>query len=115
MIGFMIHNITEGVAIVAPLSRSKTSLWHLLVLGLVAGAPTVIGTWIGGFTFSRVWSLLLLSIGVGAIFQVVLLIYRQMRLASIRRNVRSIVTYRNVIGFISGLAVMYATGLFVTA
>ena len=115
VLGFMIHNITEGVAIVAPLSRSKTSLWHLLVLGFVAGAPTIIGTWIGGFTFSRVWSLLLLSIGAGAIFQVVLLIYGQMRLASIRRNVDSIVTYRNVIGFMSGLAVMYATGLFVTA
>ena len=115
VLGFMIHNITEGVAIVAPLSRSKTSFWHLLVLGFVAGAPTIIGTWIGGFTFSRVWSLLLLSIGAGAIFQVVLLIYTQMRLASIRRNVDSIVTYRNVIGFMSGLAVMYATGLFVTA
>ena len=115
VLGFMIHNITEGVAIVAPLSRSKTSFWHLLVLGFVAGAPTIIGTWIGGFTFSRVWSLLLLSIGAGAIFQVVLLIYGQMRLASIRRNVDSIVTYRNVIGFMSGLAVMYATGLFVTA
>jgi len=115
VLGFMIHNITEGVAIVAPLSRSKASLWHLVVLGLVAGAPTIIGTLIGGFTFSRVWSLLLISIGAGAIFQVVLLIYRQMRMSSIRRNVQSIVTYRNVIGFMSGLAVMYATGLFVTA
>jgi len=115
VLGFMIHNITEGVAIVAPLSRSKTSLWHLVVLGFVAGAPTIIGTWIGGFTFSRVWSLLLLSIGVGAIFQVVLLIYGQMRKAAIRRNVESIVTYRNVIGFISGLTIMYVTGLFVTA
>jgi len=115
VLGFMIHNITEGVAIVAPLSRSKASLWHLVVLGFVAGAPTIIGTWIGGFTFSRVWSLLLLSIGVGAIFQVVLLIYGQMRKGAIRRNVDSIVTYRNVIGFISGLTVMYVTGLFVTA
>ena len=115
VLGFMIHNITEGVAIVAPLSRSKFSLWHLVLLGLVAGAPTIIGTWIGGFIFSRVWSLLLISIGAGAIFQVVLLIYGQMRLSSIRRNVDTIVTYRNVIGFMSGLAVMYATGLFVTA
>ena len=115
VLGFMIHNITEGVAIVAPLSRSNFSLWHLVLLGLVAGAPTIIGTWIGGFIFSRVWSLLLISIGAGAIFQVVLLIYGQMRLSSIRRNIDSIVTYRNVIGFMSGLVVMYATGLFVTA
>ena len=115
VLGFMIHNITEGVAIVAPLSRSKFSLWHLVLLGLLAGAPTIIGTWIGGFIFSRVWSLLLISIGAGAIFQVVLLIYGQMRLSSIRRNIDTIVTYRNVVGFMSGLAVMYATGLFVTA
>ena len=115
VLGFMIHNITEGVAIVAPLSRSKFSLWHLVLLGLLAGAPTIIGTWIGGFIFSRVWSLLLISIGAGAIFQVVLLIYRQMRLSSIRSNINTIVTYRNVVGFMSGLAVMYATGLFVTA
>lgn len=69
IIGFTLHNITEGVAIVAPVAKGKARnarlFGHLLLLGLIGGAPAILGTWIGGFIYSPIWSLVFLSIGLG--------------------------------------------------
>src|SRR3989344_6513749 len=74
VIGFMIHNVTEGVAIVAPLTRFVRQVgnfyFHLVIMGLLAGAPTIIGAVIGGFAYSPALAVLFLSIGAGAIFDV---------------------------------------------
>lgn len=109
VLGFTIHNVTEGIAIVAPIARSKSRLIHLVWMGLLAGGPTVIGTWVGGFTYSDIWSVLFLSIGAGAVFQVVYQIVKGMTASSIR----SLVSFSNVAGFLAGLLIMYVTGLFV--
>ena len=111
VIGFMIHNVTEGVAIVAPIAQSKPTLHHLGLMGLLAGAPTILGTWIGGFSYSAIWGVLFLAVGAGAVFQVVVQIVRQM---SAKSSV-SVITVGNVTGFLLGLLIMYVTGLFVTA
>ena len=72
IIGFTIHNTTEGLAIVAPLAKSgKLMIRRLILLGLIAGVPTILGTWIGGFIYSPIASVIFLAIGAGAIFQVV--------------------------------------------
>src|SRR5262249_38093806 len=71
VIGFTIHNTTEGFGIISPLARYRTKLTHLLLLGLIAGGPTILGAWLGGFTYSDIWATLFLGIGAGAIFQVV--------------------------------------------
>ncbi|MDX1745201.1 MAG: metal transporter, partial [Halobacteriales archaeon] len=48
VIGFMVHNVTEGPAIVAPVARGKRpSLWHFAAFGALAGLPTIAGGWIG--------------------------------------------------------------------
>ncbi|MBI3412968.1 MAG: metal transporter [Candidatus Aenigmarchaeota archaeon] len=111
VIGFMMHNLTEGIAIVAPITRHKEDniLRHLITLGLIAGGPTIIGAWIGGFAFSQLWSLIFLSVGVGAIFHVVVEIIKYMK----KETATTIFTFTNVGGFFAGLFVMYATGLFV--
>ena len=50
IIGFTLHNTTEGLAIVAPLAKSrKLMLRRLVLMGMIAGAPTIAGAWIGGF------------------------------------------------------------------
>ena len=72
--GFLLHNTTEGLGIVAPLARSRPSLRTLVILGLIAGIPTIFGTWIGGFSYSPVASVLFLAIGAGAIIQVILVL-----------------------------------------
>ena len=55
VIGFTLHNITEGIGIVAPLMRAERPKFTTFIwLGLLAGAPAMLGTWIGGFAFNRV-------------------------------------------------------------
>jgi len=109
IIGFTIHNTTEGFGVVAPVAKDRVRLWHLVALGLLAGAPTILGTWIGGFTYSAVWSILFLALGAGAIFQVV---YELLKLMT--RDARERAgSLANFAGLILGLGIMYLTGLLV--
>ncbi|MFQ5724659.1 MAG: hypothetical protein ACE5G6_09200, partial [Terriglobia bacterium] len=111
VVGFMVHNLTEGVAVVAPVVRTEFRWRHLIWLGLLAGAPTIAGTLMGAFTYTAVWAVLFLAIGAGAVFQVVIEITRhQMRQA----GAGSLASGASLAGFALGLLVMYITGLFVT-
>src|SRR3990172_7257332 len=109
VIGFMLHNTTEGLGIVAPVAREGAALRDLVGLGLVAGAPTIAGAWLGGFTYSSVLATLFLALGAGAIFQVV---YEVLKLM-IADAAQEVATLINVLGFALGLLIMYLTGLFV--
>lgn len=113
IIGFTLHNTTEGLAIVAPLARAGTRVrvTDLLRLGLIGGAPTILGAWLGGFVYSPVWSVLFLAIGVGAIAQVVLQIVRQS--AGSQSIARYLATGPVMAGLLAGFIVMYATGMLV--
>ena len=107
--GFLLHNTTEGLGIVAPLARSRPSLAKLVTLGLIAGVPTILGTWIGGFSYSPTASVLFLAIGAGAIVQVIVVLGRSMGSHG-REGLKGPL---NAAGLVAGLIVMYATGLFV--
>ena len=109
VVGFTIHNVTEGFGIVTPLASYGATLRHLLLLGLVAGAPTILGTWLGGLAYSAVWATLFLAVGAGAAFQVV---YELARLPGASGRAR-LVTPTGAAGLVAGLLVMYLTGLFV--
>ncbi len=111
VIGFALHNTTEGLGIVAPVARDRPSLWHLAAMGAVAGLPTVAGTWIGGFAYSPAATALFLALGVGAIFQVAWEITGVVA----RRGAGGLLRPLNAAGVGLGLAVMYATALFVVA
>ncbi len=140
IIGFTIHNTTEGLAIVAPLAKSgKLMIKRLIMLGLIAGVPTIIGTWIGGFIYSPLASVIFLAIGAGAIFQVVyaLIVWmsksfkqpsqKQVTLSSKESMQNTDIVQTNqkltnistnsglsiIAGFILGMLIMYLTGLFV--
>ena len=71
VVGFAIHNTTEGLAIVAPLETERPSLARLATLGLIAGAPAILGAWIGAAAFNPSLAALLFGVGVGAIAQVI--------------------------------------------
>jgi zinc transporter, ZIP family len=113
VIGFMMHNVTEGVAIVSPLTREKIKIkkmiGHLIALGFLAGAPTIIGSLIGGFAYSPVFGVLFLAIGAGAIFDITFDILYHMA----KGRWSSLFTTVNVLGFLAGLLIMYATGFLV--
>jgi zinc transporter ZupT len=110
VIGFAIHNITEGFGIVTPVgSGNRPKNMHFLLLGLIAGIPTIFGTWIGGFIYSDIWATLFFAIGAGAIFQVVYEITKLMN----RESEAGIRNLTNFAGLVLGLLIMYVTGLFV--
>ena len=114
IVGFMIHNTTEGFAIVAPLAktRARRMIGKMIIMGLIAGVPTIIGTWIGGFIYSPVAAIIFLSIGAGAIFQVVFLIYHGIaRSEADKGNIMSDASI--IAGFASGMLIMYVTGLMI--
>jgi zinc transporter ZupT len=117
IIGFTLHNITEGFGIVAPLLRGARPAWHhLALMGVLGGAPTILGTWIGGFAYSPVWATLFLAVGAGAILQVVWEVGK-MLLAEVRPATAGQAApaspLMGVAGVIVGLVVMYGTGLLV--
>ena len=107
VVGFALHNTTEGLAIVAPLGEleRRPPLRDFLLLGLIAGAPTVAGAWLGGFAYSAAWSTLAFGIAAGAIAQVIWQIAHSM---SSRGKVGA---GYNSLGFVVGLTFMYVTGL----
>ena len=111
VIGFLLHNTTEGLGIVTPLADERPRLRTLLLLGALAGVPTVIGAWIGGFTYSPVWTTLFFAVGAGAI---VLVVYELWRLFA-RRTPGGLLAPLNAAGVLLGMLIMYATGLLVTA
>ena len=115
IVGFTLHNTTEGLAIVAPMAKSgKVMIRKLVVLGLIAGVPTIIGTWIGGFLYSPIAAIIFLSIGAGAIFQVVFSIASWMAKGSASDGTRqSLLRTSIVAGFAIGMAIMYLTGLLI--
>lgn len=111
IIGFMLHNTTEGLGIVAPIAQDRPRLATLVALGLLAGAPTVVGAWVGGLAYSPLYATLFLSIGVGAIAQVVAALYRMVS----RETGGMVWTPYTASGVLAGLLVMYGTGLMVAA
>jgi zinc transporter ZupT len=111
VLGFAIHNTTEGLAIVSPILRAAPPRYHFLLLGLVAGVPTIAGTWIGGLTYSVLMAILFLAVGAGAIFQV---IYEIVRFQARGKPVLHVLaTPHNLVGLGLGFLVMYVTGLWV--
>jgi zinc transporter ZupT len=109
VIGFMLHNVTEGPAVVAPVARDERPSWyHFAALGLLAGGPVILGGWIGSLAYSPTIGAFFLALGVGAILQVDWEIVKMIRHAGGRAT-----SALNLLAFLVGLVVMYATDLFV--
>jgi zinc transporter ZupT len=108
IVGFMIHNVTEGIGIAAPAAKGvRIGVGRAAALALIAGAPAIAGAWIGGFTGSDLLGVLFFAAAAGAAFQVVMEVGRY-----VARTAPGGLTSPYVLGgFVSGLAVMYLTGL----
>ena len=128
VIGFTLHNVTEGIAIAAPLVPGALSedydateeqpskapgFWTFAGLALLAGAPAILGAWIGGFAFNPVLTAVFLGIGVGAIWQVIVEVGEFLRRNADRKD-QPVVTWPNVGGFLLGLGIMYLTAFLVS-
>jgi hypothetical protein len=109
VVGFAIHNTTEGLAIVGPLADRQPSLGRLALLGLVAGAPAILGAWIGAAAFNASIAAFLFGFGAGAIAQVIVQL-----VPSLRDDSGRALHPAAVGGLVAGMAVMFATGLLVS-
>jgi len=116
IVGFTLHNTTEGLAIVAPIAKIERSrrmmIRRLVTMGLIAGVPTIAGTWIGGFLYSPMAAVIFLSVGAGAIFQVVYSLVSWISHHQ-KSGPSSSLSGHVIAGFITGLLIMYLTGLLV--
>ena len=106
--GFALHNTTEGLAIVTPLSEERPKLGRLAALGLIAGAPASVGAVIGASAYNPEIAGLLLGLGIGAIAQVIVQL-----IPSIRDAAGRALHPASVGGILTGIAVLYVTGLLV--
>jgi zinc transporter ZupT len=113
VLGFTLHNITEGVGIAAPILKEKPKLIHFAWLALLAGAPAILGTWIGGFAYSNLLSAIFLAVGAGAILQVIYEVTRLLLKDSARSKTPAL-SGANLGGLTVGIAIMYATALLVS-
>ncbi|MGZ4759123.1 MAG: ZIP family metal transporter, partial [Acidimicrobiales bacterium] len=78
IIGFGLHNATEGFGIVAPLAGDeRRPTWGFLaVLGLIGGGPTFVGTLLGQSMVNDYLFVLFLALAAGSILFVVIQLLR---------------------------------------
>ncbi len=115
VIGFAIHNTTEGLAIVAPLRGEeigagvRPGVGRLVGLGMIAGAPAILGAWVGAAAYNPSLAALLFGVGVGAIVRVIVQIAPSMRDEEGR-----LLNPSAIAGILCGIALLYLTGLLVS-
>jgi ZIP family zinc transporter len=109
VIGFMVHNVTEGLAIAAPATRGRVTLVRLAALALIAGAPAILGTWVGAYATNDVLTPLFFALAAGAALQVVVEVGRYVA----RTAPGGLRSGWAVGGYLAGIAAMWATGLLI--
>jgi ZIP family zinc transporter len=112
VLGFTLHNVTEGIGIVAPVTDSRPALSSFAGLALLAGAPAIVGIWLGSLSYSPHWSALALAIGAGAILQVIVEVSAYLA-RSAERQGRTWLAPSTLAGLVIGIAFMYATAMLV--
>jgi len=88
----------------------RVSLARLSVLGLVAGAPAVLGAWIGAAAYNPSAAAFLFGFGAGAIIQVIATL-----VPTLRDDSGRVLHPAAVTGILGGMGLMFATGLLVAA
>ena len=101
IVGFGLHNATEGFGVAAPLVGRVVPSWAQIGLaGLIAGGPTFIGTIVGYSFYSPTLSVLFLAIAIGALVFVIGELWNVLR----RTGLTAAVTATMCAGFLIALA-----------
>ena len=101
IVGFGLHNATEGFGVAAPLVGRVVPSWAQIGLaGLIAGGPTFVGTIIGYSFYSPMLSVFFLAIAVGALIFVIGELWSVLR----RSGLTAFVTATMCAGFLIALA-----------
>jgi ZIP family zinc transporter len=110
IVGFALHNATEGFGIVGPLGSVRPSWKWLGLVGLIGGAPTFLGSMLGYSVTSEPLELAFYAVAGGAILYVIGEVWNGMR----RYGHRELGLWLLSIGFFAGvvtdLVVAYGGG-----
>jgi ZIP family zinc transporter len=104
--GFGLHNGTEGFGIVGAAGKTPMSWRDVVLLGLIAGVPTCLGTFLSGQGVSSYFSICFYSLAAGSLLYVVLSLTVMSYTATRRVQVAS--------GMFAGIAIMYITAMVLT-
>jgi ZIP family zinc transporter len=109
VIGFALHNGTEGFGIVAPLAAEgdRPSWGFLLLMGLIGGGPTFVGTAVGSQFTSDAMSVIFLTLAAGSILYVVI----QLLGVAFKNGKKDLIYW----GVLLGLSAGFVTDMVVTA
>ena len=110
IIGFALHNATEGFGIVGPLGDIKPSWGWIGLAGLIGGGPTFLGSIVGYSVTSHPLELVFYAIAGGAILYVIGEIWNGMRRYGHRELGLLMVSAGFLVGVITDLIVMYGGG-----
>lgn len=109
VIGFALHNATEGFGIVAPLAAAgdRPGWGFLLLMGLIGGGPTFVGTAVGHEYTSDTLSVVFLTLAAGSILYVIIQLLGVAERGGQRAQLYS--------GLLAGVAAGFVTDMIVTA
>lgn len=108
VVGFAMHNATEGFGIVGPLGGVRPSWRWLLLAGLIGGGPTFLGTLIGYQVHSEALELAFYALAGGAILYVIGEIWTNMRRHGLRELGLWFIAFGFIVGVATDLVVSYA-------
>jgi ZIP family zinc transporter len=110
IIGFALHNATEGFGIVGPLGDVKPSWRWLGLAGLIGGGPTFLGSIVGYGVTSHPLELAFYAAAGGAILYVIGEVWNGMRRYGHRELGLLMVTAGFLVGVLTDLVVAYGGG-----
>jgi zinc transporter, ZIP family len=111
VIGFGVHNATEGFGIVAPLAAAgERPTWgRLVLLGLIGGGPTFLGTIVGQQVETPLLGVAFLALAAGSILYVVIELLAVARASKLKELVTWAILLGLVLGFVTD-AIVTAAG-----
>ena len=110
IIGFALHNSTEGFGIVGPLGEVKPSWRWIGLAGLIGGGPTFLGSMVGYAVTSHPLELTFYAVAGGAILYVIGEVWNGMRRYGHRELGLLMVTAGFIIGVLTDLIVTWGGG-----
>jgi ZIP family zinc transporter len=110
IIGFALHNATEGFGIVGPLGDVRPSWRWLALAGLIGGGPTFLGSIVGYNVTSTPLELLFYAVAGGAILYVIGEVWNGMRRYGHREFGLLVLGAGFAAGILTDLVVAYGGG-----
>ena len=107
IVGFALHNATEGFGIVGPLGNVRPSWRWLAAAGLVGGGPTFLGSIVGWSVTSEPLELAFYAVSGGAILYVIGEVWNAMRRYGHRELGLWLLSLGFMVGVVTDLVVVY--------